>query len=69
MMEYFYQKYYTETQSYVKRIDKNLTSKNIASIVCKYLNDGLSVERKELITRFLFAKRKTLIDLYNQKEV
>jgi hypothetical protein len=69
MVEYFSRTYYTETQSFVKEIGDKLTDEEVNLLTCKYLDEGLSVERKNLIIKFLLSKRKMLTDLYKQKEV
>lgn len=62
-VKYLYNNYYNETVDFVKKINKNLLSKEIDQIVDRYIPE-LGKIKSNFIKEFLKEKRKLILNIY-----
>ena len=68
VLNYLKNNYYEETYQFVEKSTELLTESNISDIVGKYLNNGLSEDKKLLIQKYLMWKVKKMEEVYFGKE-
>jgi len=68
VLNYIKNNYYEETYQFVEKSTELLTESNISDIVGKYLNNGLSEDKKLLIQKYLIWKVKKMKEVYFGKE-
>jgi len=68
VIAYIWEHYSDQVQGFIEQIQHKITESNIDQLLSDYPENQLSMERKELIKRFLLAKVRLINEIIDRKE-